>query len=483
MYINKFPAIFTGLLLSFFICPFFYSADPSGNQDDSVIAKFANYNITLGEFRIAYFDLIKRPNVFDSKEMREKFLNELIATKLIAVEAKKAGFDKDTLFNYKVNAYKNKCMREAHYDTIIRPKISVEEKEIEDAYRFTQEERNLSHLFFDNKEAADSAYDCLLKGEKFEDMARRTFSDSLLKNNGGNLGWVQWEQLDFDIADAAFKLLPDVFTKPIKSQYGYHILKIVDFRKKPLITNFEYALQKQKVKYLVEFKKGQQLSFEYISKLLKDAKIILYPKTVQYLEKNVSRQFKRKPDIKNAGQEFQLSEEEINRVEVTVWDSKSEIIASVNGKDLTIGDFLSNLNYIPYEIVYSDFSKTLDYSIRDFIITNEAYALGLENEKKVLQKTNLFMEYFLKLGLSRKLVASVNVTEDEMKKYYNDYRPKFKDASFDTCRAMITDLLTRQKKINAIPDFVNKLKNGIEITRNIDLLNKYYDAVLKGDIR
>jgi len=447
---------------------------------DSIVAKFAGFTISLEEYKTAYLDIIKQPNVYDSKELREKFLDELIATKLMAAEAKKIGLNNDTLFNYKIDAYHNKCLREAHYDAVIRPLIKVEEKEIEDTYQFTQEERNLNHLFFKTKEEADSAYNLLMTGAKFEDLALTVFTDTLLKNNGGNLGWVIWEQLDYEIADAAFKLLPDVFSKPVKSQYGYHILKVIGFKKKPLITNWEYAVQKEKVKYLVEFKKGQQLSYDYISNLLKNAKVTLYPKVTSYLEKKLAEHFKRKPDPKKAGQEFQLSEEEINRVEVSLWDSKNEIVATVNGKNLTVGEFLSNLNYIPYEISYSDFGKTLDYSIRDFLITNEAVSMGLEKNDKALMKTNMYSEYYLKLGLGRKLVAGVTVTENEIKKYYDGHRKKFKDAKYDDCRVVINEMITKNKKAAVIPEFVKGISKNIKISKYTDVIHRYYDKILKG---
>lgn len=450
---------------------------------DTTVATFGKFKISLSEFRIAYLDLLKRPNVFDSKELRENFLNELIGTRLIANEAKKINLNNDTLFNYKVTAYKNKCMRQAHYDAVIKPQINVAEKEIEDAYLYTQEERRLSHLFFKTKEEADSAYCQLLRGAKFEEIARNVFSDTLLKNNGGDLGWVEWERLDYDLADAAFKLLPDVFSKPVKSQYGYHILKVTDFKKKPLITRYEYEIQKKKTKYLVEFKKGEQLSFEYLNGLLKKAEITLYPKALQFVEKALAKQFKRRPDMKDAVQEFQISEEEMNKVETSLWDYRNEPIAVVNGCNFTLGEFLGNLSYIPYEVIYSNFDKTLDYSLRDFILNKEAGALCLQNDAKVIEKTNLYSEYYLRLGLSRKLVSGITVNDDEIKKYYQDHRASFKQAPYDTCASVIKIILAKEKSGSVIPDFIKTISKGITFIKNTDIINKYYDAVYKNDNR
>jgi hypothetical protein len=216
--------------------------------------------------------------------------------------------------------------------------------------------------------------------------------------------------------------------------------------------------------------------------MLKNAKITLYPRVTAYLEKQLAEHFKRKPDPKKAGQEFQLSEEEINKVEVSVWDSKNEVVATVNGKNLAVGEFLSNLNFIPYEISYSDFGKALDYSIRDFLITNEAISMGLEKDETASMKTNMYSEYYLKLGLGRKLVAGIEVNENEIKNYYDQHREKFKDAKYEDCRPVIKDVIIKNKKSAVIPLFIKSIEKDLTITKYTDVIHRYYDKILKGSI-
>jgi len=123
-----------------------------------IVAEIGNQQITLEEFRIAYLDVIKKPDAFDSPEFREKFLDELIASRLLAQEAEKRGYYDDEKLQYKVAAYKNKALREAHFEAVIRPQFSITEEDVQETYIFLQEERKISHLFTNTKREIDSVY-------------------------------------------------------------------------------------------------------------------------------------------------------------------------------------------------------------------------------------------------------------------------------------------------------------------------------------
>lgn len=182
----------------------------SFSTDDQVVAKFGKYRITLDEYKIAYLNVIKNPKVFDSKKLREEFLDEMIINRLLADEARQRKYDEAELFKYKTESYRNKCLRDSHFEKVIKPRVNVSEKDVEEAYLFTQEERRVSHLFAETKEKADSLYNLLKAGKNFESLAKEIFKDTSIANKGGDLGWVYWDQMDHDLSMAAFRLPPKV---------------------------------------------------------------------------------------------------------------------------------------------------------------------------------------------------------------------------------------------------------------------------------
>ena len=117
-------------------------------NDTKIIARIGGQQITLEEFKTAYLELIKQSNKFDSPVLREKFLDELINRKLLAKQAREDGLSESEKYISKVEGYKNKQLRDAHFKYVIEPKIKIDSNEVRQAYAFTQQRRKIKHLFF-----------------------------------------------------------------------------------------------------------------------------------------------------------------------------------------------------------------------------------------------------------------------------------------------------------------------------------------------
>lgn len=452
----------------------------AGQLNAQVIATFGKNKITLDEFKSAYLDIIKNPKTFDSKELREKFLDELIATRILAQKVENIGIDKNELWQTKIDAYKNKCLREAHFEHAVKPKIKINESDIEDTYQFTQEERRISNLFFETKTQADSIYRLLINGgTTFEEQARNIYKDTAMANSGGDLGWVYWDQLEYDMGQAAFRLPINKISEPVKSNFGYHIIKVTDYKKKPLITRLEYEAHRKKVKYLLEYQLGDKYGYEYISNMLHNSDVVVYPPVMKFVEDKLSTLFKRKPNETDQMFEIQLREDEVRLVETNLWDERGQVLATVNGEKFTVSDFMGILNYIPYNIVYSGFRKTFETAIRDFAITLEAKKMGLEKDETVKMKTGLYREFLLALELKRQLVRSVTVSDDEVRQRYEEKKEKFKGATYEQMHDVLKSFISGEKKRHVIPDQVKKLMGDMKVTKDLKTLHAHYDSILQ----
>ena len=123
-----------------------------------------------------------------------------------------------------------------------------------------------AHILVDTEADAQKVLDRLAKGEKFEDLAKELSKDTGSAANGGDLGWVGKGQLVPEFEKAIFEdLKPGETTKtPVKTQYGYHIIKVIERAERPTMTD-------EQAKQLIEQEVGQQLSSrrqEELQKLL-----------------------------------------------------------------------------------------------------------------------------------------------------------------------------------------------------------------------
>lgn len=122
-------------------------------------------------------------------------------------------------------------------------KVSVTDAELQDAYQasiagLTQEERSASHILIETSDRSDAdaqkrvdeIQEKLKSGEAFADLAA-TYSDDIgSKDDGGNLGYVEKGTIDQAFDDALFSMQKDE-VRAVKTQFGYHIIKLDDITK------------------------------------------------------------------------------------------------------------------------------------------------------------------------------------------------------------------------------------------------------------
>ena len=81
-----------------------------------------------------------------------------------------------------------------------------------------------SHILVKNKGLADDLYDRLKKGGKFVQLAKQ-YSTCPSKSKGGDLGWFGTGQMVMPFENAVKKMSRNRPSRPIKTQFGYHIIK------------------------------------------------------------------------------------------------------------------------------------------------------------------------------------------------------------------------------------------------------------------
>lgn len=450
---------------------------------DPVVAKIGRQKITLNEFRTAYLELLKKPEVLDSPQLRENYLNELINQQLIATRAQKLGLHRDEKYRFKSDAYRDKCLRDVHYQEVIQPQIRISDKELQEAYLFTTQQKRLKHLFFESKEAAQECFKKLQNGESWNVLAQTVFKDSLLAVSGGDLGWVYWDQLEYDMGEVAFRQKVNTVSEPIKSSFGYHLLKVVDYRINPLVSQSEYDLHRRKVKYMLEKKIGDKLAAEYISKMMAERKIEARTEMMRMTAQKFTTLFRRDPGLYDQMLEAQLTPAEVHALEENFWNYRNETLVIIDGKPLTIGEFIYNLNYIPYAAIRQGFKTALDYVIRDRVLVNEAERMRLEKKYPVVRhKTKTYENFLLQTELRRSLIQSIAISDEMIaRRFEHDQKSLFKNMAIEDVSETIREILLQEEKQRVINDMVNSLRQKQSVKINCQSIHAYYDNLNLGN--
>lgn len=228
----------------------------------------------------------------------EQALNVLIIEKIVRLEAEKENIEvtKDDIqaemdkmieefggeeaFNNALTFYGVK-RADMEYDIemnlylerLLEPVIEITEDEMKNYFEenkdsFAQkEEVKARHILVEDEESAREVKEKIDKGGDFEELAKEYSTDTGTKDKGGDLGYFGKGKMVKEFEDAAFSLDIGEVSEPVKSEYGFHIIKVED-RKEAKEANYEES--KEEIREKIFEQKYPEAYNNWIQKKLEE---------------------------------------------------------------------------------------------------------------------------------------------------------------------------------------------------------------------
>ena len=150
----------------------------------------------------------------------------------------------ENVLQMKVQQENNKLI-EYVYKQEVLDRVKVSEKEIFETYKRQKTTIWSQHILTKEKELADSIYGILKRSpERFGEMAALFSEDTNNKNNEGNLREFSGGTFVKEFEDACMKMPVGVISKPVKTPFGYHIIRV---NKRELKDMSNYANEKKTI--------------------------------------------------------------------------------------------------------------------------------------------------------------------------------------------------------------------------------------------
>lgn len=240
-------------------------------KDDPVLARVNGVEIRQSDVEIAEADVGPSLQETNPAERREKLLAYLIDVTALAQAAAAKKLDAAPDFAQRLAYAKNKVLMETLLnDTSKSAATEAEMRKLYDesvAKAAPEEEVRARHILLKTEAEANDVIKKLKGGADFDKLAREISIDPSAKTNGGDLEYFTKGQMVAEFSDAAFKLNKGQISEaPVKSQFGFHVIKVEDKRKKPVP---KYEEVKEQVQAFV-VRKAQA---ELVMKARADAKI------------------------------------------------------------------------------------------------------------------------------------------------------------------------------------------------------------------
>ena len=195
-------------------------------------------------------------------------IDQLISGKLVSSAGYKAGLADSAEVKDEIKRAEERAVQRAYIQKEVKARITPDE--LQKAYQEflkenpAQEEVRAAHILVEKEDEAKSIIAQLNKGADFAKLAKEKSKDAAAAAQGGDLGYFTKDTMVEPFANAAFAMKPGEISKePVKTQFGYHVIKVEDKRTQPQPTldevkpQLEQELSKNIVTALVDELRGK----------------------------------------------------------------------------------------------------------------------------------------------------------------------------------------------------------------------------------
>ena len=201
-------------------------------MENRILAKVGGLTVMESEVNEMIASLRMRGQDLDNSQGREMVLEQLVANKLLLLDAQKNMYEYNAEFKAQLQKVKEDMLINFAMSKALEGVKSATDDEIKEFYeankdRFVAGESvSASHILVDSEEKAKEILEKINSGEvSFEDVARKE-SSCPSSENGGNLGEFTRGQMVPEFDKAVFEMEVGEVRGPVQTQFGYHLIKL-----------------------------------------------------------------------------------------------------------------------------------------------------------------------------------------------------------------------------------------------------------------
>ncbi len=242
---------------------------PLRAQDNPVLAKVNGAEIRQSDVALAEEELGPSLAQMDPATKRENVLAFLIDMRIVAKAAEDKKVENTEEFKKRLAFTRNRLLMDsllanegkaATTDAALKKVYEEAAKQIAD-----EQEVHARHILVESEDEAKAVADELKKGADFAELAKKKSKDPGA-SDGGDLGFFTKDQMVPEFSTIAFTLEPGKISEPVKSQFGWHIIKVEEKRNRK-------APEFEQVKGQIETYVTRKAQADYVTKLREAAKV------------------------------------------------------------------------------------------------------------------------------------------------------------------------------------------------------------------
>ena len=384
---------------------------------------------------------------------------------LVVQEAVNRGLESDSLIQFILEEEKKELLAKPNgplYRLIVPDTFEVKEEEIKEYYQYLKKEIQVAHILVDSKSLADMIYTKIQNGASFSQMARKYSTDRRNADQGGALeDYLYWDYERTRLDTVAFSLEPGEVSPPVRSNVGFHIIKLLNVRARspePL------DLVRPAIRSSIAFEKRQQFISHYIKELFVKYDLVVNPEL--------------QPNLLEWMQGLQQDKITLDTVDQA---ALKKTAVSFAGGSWTVGELLEKFESIDHASIpmheKQDLVLFVQRALAHEFMAKEAIAKGLDQDNQFLADlASRRIDLFVQVALDRWVYDSITVNEDEIMALYEERKNQL-DRSLEEMRPILVNQIKMKKANEKREQWIKQLKDNIDIQYNDSALEQIAASV------
>jgi len=245
------------------------SSEAPASASDPVIARVNGVDIKQSDLALAEEDVGADMQAASPEAKREHLISYLADIIMVTQAADKKNLADNPDFKRRLAFLRSKLLM--GYELQEEAKTALTDEALKQTYDEAvksmsgQEEVRARHIMVEGEDEAKAIIEQLKGGADFAKLAKEKSKDPGAAE-GGDLGYFTKDQMVPEFADVAFKMYPGQLSNPVKTQFGWHVIKVEDKRMKQ-------PPEFEKVKDQIEAYLARKAQSDFIAKLRQSAKV------------------------------------------------------------------------------------------------------------------------------------------------------------------------------------------------------------------
>ncbi len=407
-------------------------------MEEKVVARVGDRPITVedleGEWKNASRLIIQGiPELQRKKELVDK----MIGDQVVIMEAYKEGIDNAVEADTNFAKQKERLILRVLYQKEVVDKSEPTESELKREYQMMQKEAHAWHILVETEEEAGDIYKMLKEGADFAQLAKEKSIDPTVKDNSGDLGFFSWGKMVPEFQEVAFRMKEGEISKPLKTAYGWHVIKLEEFKD---VEQPPYEEMKNQILPRLNQVKREKRMKEYFTRLRNNVDFKINQEAMDLL---VSKKMEMPPDSLSLQRPADLLD-----LDKFSPEENDMIIFSCDKGEITVKKFAQDFNQIPqrYRPRLSEREKIEEMGFQNFlkdILLDVAQEQNLEGNKDFRKEWTTVKEKEMAVRMKNEVILKgVGISEEEITSYYNKHKDRFTIQS----KVKVREILVKTKE-------------------------------------